>query len=185
MSPVAGYRFATLSTRGLATKSATVAFIGNDSFTNEQLAFALKLKPEDETIPDFNSSKMNTDVTRLTDLYGSQGYVFADVQAQPRFLETPGMIDLVYKITEGKQYRVGEINVIIDGEYGVTKRTVVIKRLGLKPGDLLDTRELRNSEARLRRSQLFADGSPNSPGPPPKISVKPPELDAMEQHIRR
>ena len=54
---------------------------------------------------------MNKDVVALRDLYGGQGYVFANVEAEPRFLEEPGLLDIVYKIEEGKQYRVGNINV--------------------------------------------------------------------------
>ena len=128
---------------------------------------------------------MNRDVTRLTDLYGSQGYVFAKVQAEPRFLEQPGLIDLVYNIDEGKQYRVGEINIVIDGEYGITRRQVILSRLGLRPGDLIDTRKLRDAEARLGRSRLFADGSPSAPGAPPRVSVRPAASDGMQQTHRR
>lgn len=155
-----------------------VSFIGNEKYSTQELSGVVKLKPG-EGMPDFDASKMNEDVRRLEDLYGSQGFVFAQVQAEPRFLETPGMLDLVYNISEGEQYRVGEINVVIDGEYGVTQRQVVHNRLGLRPGDLIDTRKLRDAEARLQRSQLFADGSPASPGNPPRVVVVPPELEKI------
>ncbi len=158
----------------------SVAFVGNEKYSTEQLMSIVKLKPSDGEAPEFNSAKMNSDVTSLIDLYGSQGYVAADVQAEPRFLETPGVLDLVYKIQEGKQYRVGNINVLIDGDYGVTQWQVVMNRIGLRPGDLLDTRKLRNSESRLLRAQLFADGSPSAPGNPPRIVVRPPDLDDFE-----
>ena len=148
-----------------------VSFIGNEQYSLEELQGVVKLRPNGQAQPEFNASKMNRDVTRLEDLYGSQGYVFAKVQAEPRFLEEPGFIDLVYNIEEGKQYRVGEINVVIDGEYGVTKRQVILSRLGLRTGDLIDTRKLRDAEARLGRSRLFTDGSPSAPGPRPRISV--------------
>ena len=88
-------------------------------------------------------------------------------------------------ISEGKQYRVGEINVVIDGEYGITQRQVIHNRLGLRPGDLIDTRKLREAEARLRRSNLFADGSAASPGNPPRVVVKPPENDLTGSGTRR
>ncbi|MGI9519281.1 MAG: BamA/OMP85 family outer membrane protein [Pirellulaceae bacterium] len=163
-----------------------VSFIGNEQYSSTDLDSVVKLKPATGESPEFNAARMNEDVTRLQDLYGSQGYVFAKVQAEPRFLEEPGLLDLVYNISEGEQYRVGKINVVIDGEYGVTRRQVVLNRMGLRPGDLLDTRRLREAEARLVRSQLFADGSPNSPGNPPRVVVKPPELDAIEsQNLRR
>lgn len=161
-----------------------VSFIGNEKYSTPELSSVVKLKPSDG-MPEFNATKMNEDVRRLEDLYGSQGYVFAKVQAEPRFLEEPGMLDLVYNISEGKQYRVGQINVVIDGEYGVTQRQVIHNRLGLRPGDLIDTRKLREAEARLQRSQLFADGSAASPGNPPRVVIKPPELHELTGGTRR
>ena len=47
------------------------------------------------------------------------------------FLEEGGMLDLVYDIDEGDQYRVGRILVNIDGENPHTRRNVVINRLSL------------------------------------------------------
>jgi outer membrane protein insertion porin family len=117
----------------------------------------------------------------LRDLYGSMGYVFANVEAEPRFLETPGTIDLVYKISEGKQYRVGKILVDIDGDYGVTRREVILNRLSFRPGDVIDIREIRNSERRLSSSQIFGGSDPSAPGPPPRIVVRPPELRELER----
>lgn len=162
----------------------SVSFAGNAVYSQEELATVVKLIPEDGEAPEFNAAKMNEDVTRLEDLYGSQGYVFANVEASPDFLEQPGLIDLVYRIDEGEQYRVGNINVVIDGEYGITKRQVVLNRMGLRPGDLIDARLLRDAEARLARSQLFTDGMSSS-GPGPRVVVRTPELDELMETKRR
>jgi outer membrane protein insertion porin family len=162
-----------------------VAFIGNSKYTQEQLLGVLKLKPEADTPPDFNSAKMERDVVNLRDLYGSEGHVFAEVEAEPRFLEEPGMIDIVYKISEGEQYRVGKINVHIDGDYGVTKREVVLNRVGLNPGDIIDVRELRKTERRLGAAQIFAGSDPSMPGAPPQVVVRPPEQKEIEAMARR
>ncbi len=162
----------------------SVSFAGNEVFSPDELGTVVKLTPENGTAPEFNAAKMNEDVSRLEDLYGSQGYVFASVEASPDFLEQPGLIDLVYRIDEGEQYRVGNINVVIDGEYGITKRQVVLNRMGLRPGDLIDARMLREAEARLTRSQLFTDGM-SSPGPGPRVVVRTPELDELMKTKRR
>ena len=87
-------------------KVRNVAFIGNNSYQSEQLLGLLELKPGADGAPEFNSTKMNSDVNELRQLYGSEGFVFATVQAEPRFLEEPGLLDMVYKIDEGEQYRV-------------------------------------------------------------------------------
>ena len=162
-----------------------VAFIGHSKYAQEQLTGVLKLKPVDGELPEFNSAKMEQDVVNLRDLYGSEGHVFAEVDAEPRFLEEPGQIDLVYKISEGEQYRVGKINVHIDGDYGVTKREVVLNRLGMNPGDVIDVRELRKSERRLGAAQIFAGGDPSMPGSPPQIVVRPPEMKELEAMARK
>src|SRR4029450_1610402 len=119
----------------------------------------------------FNQAESNKDLNTLTDLYGSQGHVFADVQADLRFLEEPGTLDVAYRIKEGEVFRVGEINVKIAGEFPHTKQTVVLNRVSLRPGDIIDTREVRNSERRLKASQLFAGNPGQNDGEPPRIVV--------------
>jgi outer membrane protein insertion porin family len=164
-------------------KVRNVMFWGNQVFESDQLVRLTKLKPEEDKMPEFNVAKMNADVVALRDLYGGNGYVFADVEAEPRFLEEPGLLDIVYKINEGKQYRVGDVNVYFEGNYGVTRREVVLNRLSLRPGDLIDVREIRNSERRLGAAQIFADPTVGSPGP--KIVVRPPELKELERHAQQ
>ncbi|MGQ9576278.1 MAG: POTRA domain-containing protein [Thermoguttaceae bacterium] len=129
-----------------------VNVLGNAKFSTEQLTRDLKLRPGKY----FNQNEMLADQAMMQDIYGSEGYVFAEVKPDPRFLEEPGKLDIVYNIVEGACYRVGKINVRIDGEYPHTRITTVLNRLSLRPGDILDVRELRASERRLRASQLFA-----------------------------
>ncbi len=106
-------------------KIGSVSVSGNTKYTSEDLMADLKLKSGDY----FNQAKMTSDVTAIQDKYGGVGYVFADVKADPRFLDEPGTLDLVYKIKEGDRYRVGKINVAIKGEYPHTKITTVLESL--------------------------------------------------------
>ena len=94
----------------------------------------------------FEQAKMNNDLQWLKNLYGSQGYVFADIQAEPVFLEEPGKIDLVYHIDEGKQWKVGRIFVHIDGDNPHTRIQTALNRLSIRPGR--DRRHSRNSRQR-------------------------------------
>ncbi len=146
-----------------------VSLAGNSTFTTESLMERLELDSGDY----FDARRMNRDLTVLRDTYGGQGYVHADIQADPRFLEEPGMIDLVYDVEEGEQYRVGKIIVNIEGENPHTKRNVVINRLSLVSGDIIDINEIRASERRLRASQLFL--SDPTRGAVPTIAIRPPE----------
>lgn len=151
-----------------------IRFTGNEKYSDEQLRTFLKLQPAGEEMPFFNSDEMNSDVVTLRDTYGSVGHIFADVQAQPHFLSEPGVIDLVYQIDEGKAYRVGRINIHIDGD-GVTQRNVVLNHVTQKPGDLIDIRRIRQSERLMRASQLFGDQ--NNPNQQPRIVIRPPDGD--------
>ena len=153
-------------------RNVTVA--GNDKYTTDSLIGQLELKSSEF----FNQAKMNRDVGTLKDAYGSEGYIFADVQADPRFLEEPGQLDLVYKIKEGEPFRVGKIEVKIEGDYPRTRHSTVMNRMSLRPGDLIDIREVRNSEARLKAAQLFEVD--RSKGNPPQVVVRPPDLKNPE-----
>ncbi|MFM8497116.1 MAG: outer membrane protein assembly factor, partial [Planctomycetia bacterium] len=106
-----------------------ISFIGNSKFKGEFLARELKLKSGEP----FNQTKMDLDLGQIRDIYGGRGFVFADIRADPRFLEEPGQLDLVYNITEGQRYRVGKINVRIRGDHPHTKHSTVLNRLSLRP----------------------------------------------------
>ena len=161
-----------------------ISFMGNQAFSDEQLLTMIELKPG-EGAPEFNASKMNQDLVSLRDLYGANGYIFSKVEVETRFLEEPGQLDLVYKIAEDKQYRVGDIKVFIEGSSGTTRREVVMNRLSLRPGDIIDLREIRNSERRLGSSQVFAAGQPGTGGQPPKIVVDPASMRSGQRTASR
>jgi outer membrane protein insertion porin family len=138
-----------------------VSFIGNEKFKSEFLERDLKLKSGEA----FNQSKMDADLNLIRDIYGGRGFVFADIQADPRFLERPGQLDLVYRVEEGQRYRVGQINIRIRGEHPHTRHSVVLNRLSLRPGDILDIRKLRDDERRLKSSSLFMADAAKGQGP--------------------
>jgi outer membrane protein insertion porin family len=148
-----------------------VSFIGNKVFANSSLAMLINL-PAGQP---FEQATMNADLQRLKDLYGSQGYVFADIKAEPIFLEEPGKLRLTYHVEEGKRWRVGRIFVHIDGETPHTRIQTVLNRLSFQPGDIVDTQELRNSERRLQASQLFL--ADPARGIMPKISYQIQDLE--------
>ncbi len=152
-------------------KVRNVSVIGNTKYTSDQLLADLKLTGDTY----FNQAEMTKDVGSLQDKYGGIGYVFADIKADPRFLEEPAQLDLVYNITEGDRYSVGKINVEIKGEYPHTQITTILNRLSIKPGDIVDIREIRASERRLRASGLF-ESNPAT-GNAPKIVFSPPEQE--------
>lgn len=148
-----------------------VTFIGNQLFASQDLGAGLKLQ-DSQT---FERDKLSGDVEWLKELYGSRGYVFADIKADVRYLDEPGQVDLVYSINEGKQFRVGRVFVHIGGQNPHTKIDTALNRLSIKPGQIMDIREIRASERRLMASSLFhSDPARNVY---PKISFRIPEVD--------
>jgi outer membrane protein insertion porin family len=152
---------------------------GNERFTVESLMEQLDLKSGNY----FDVKTMNHDVNALRDAYGIQGHIFADIQAEPRFFEEPGWIDLVYNVSEGEAFRVGQINVKIVGENPHTKRSVVWNRLSVRPMDICDIQKIRNSERRLVQSQLFEHNL--AAGITPRIVIQPPDLTEIERLSQR
>ncbi len=148
-----------------------ITTVGNEVINSNELTTDLKLREGRH----FNDLAMKTDVSNIQEQYGSIGYVFANVKPNIRYIEDEAQVDLVYEVEEGDRYRVGRIDVNIAGEYPHTKVTTVLNRLSFKPGDIVDVRELRDSERRLRSSGLFSVDPMT--GDVPKIVFSPPALD--------
>jgi outer membrane protein insertion porin family len=150
-------------------KIRNVSFIGNEKFKVADLNKGL----EQTAGKDFNQNTLDHDLVAIRDVYGTHGYIFSDVQAETRLLEDKPEMDLVYNVAEGKRYRVGKINVNIAGEDAHTKHTVIYDRLSLHPGDIVDTKKIREDERRLRASALF-NVDPTK-GSAPKIAFNKPD----------
>ncbi|MEN6406955.1 MAG: BamA/TamA family outer membrane protein [Thermoguttaceae bacterium] len=158
---------------GMRYKVRNVSVLGNTKYKSDELTNALKLKDDIY----FNQAQMTSDVATIQDKYGAIGYAFADVKADPRFLEESGQLDLVYNIKEGDRCRIGAINVDIRGDYPHTQLTTVLNRLSFRPGDVFDIREIRASERRVKASQLFENNP--AAGMTPKIVFSPPGQDGQ------
>ncbi|MBP3695115.1 MAG: BamA/TamA family outer membrane protein [Thermoguttaceae bacterium] len=147
-----------------------IRYVGNEQFDAAALAEDMKIE---EGKP-FNKDRLDMSIMRVRKRYGRQGYVFADINAEMKMLDDPGQCDIVFSIKEGKTYRVGRVNVVIEGEFPHTQISTVLNRLSVKPGDLVNVYELQQSERRLKSSQLFAVDP--AQGQMPKIIYSPPEL---------
>jgi outer membrane protein insertion porin family len=151
-----------------------VQFIGNKKFSSDQFAAGLKLTAG----KDFNKQDLDADLAAMGDFFGGRGYIFHEIQPETRFLDEPGQLDLIYRITEGDRWRVDRVNVRIAGDNPHTRQTTVLNRLSIRPGDVVDTRELRASERRLMASQLFE--MDRAKGTAPKVVYGKPDLEDID-----
>ncbi len=162
---------------GIRYKVRNVSFIGNSKFDQPALASDLKLEAGEF----FDQLSMNADVNTIQEVYGGDGYIYANIKPDPRFLETPGELDLVYVIEEGARYRIRQVNIHIDGENPHTRHTTILNRLSLYPGEIADIRELRASVRRLKASGLFLNNP--AQGEEPKIVFSLPDADDEEEAL--
>ncbi len=131
---------------------------GNDVISTTELLSDPELKEGDY----FNERLLREDVNAMKDRYDDQGRLFASVEPVPVFLEEPGYVDLVYHIDEDRPYRIGSINVNINGDHPHSKELLVLNQVNrwLKPGDLARMRDIRGAQTNLRGSNYWDREAP-------------------------
>ncbi len=163
-----------------------VRVLGNKIITAGELTQEMKLtagKP-------FNQNEMAADALRMQDMYGAIGHVFADVKPVPQFLDEPGVLDLVYQIKEGNQYRVGKIDVQIKGDNPHTRISTVLNQMSIYPGQIVDVRELRAAKAASSAPNCLKTTRPparfrKSPSPPRTSNVPTPTRKNRRSRVGR
>lgn len=141
----------------------TVAGVGFGKMTvfkAEELYPALTLNTNDA----YSSKRMRDDITMIRSYYGSRGY--ADATVTPDIGDAgPNRVNVVYRITEGSRYRVGQVNISGNTK---TKDKVIRREIPLKPGDWFNSVELETTKSRLTNLQYFSDvqatGTPGGSG---------------------
>lgn len=144
-----------------------VQLIGHKYAKEESLRDRLSLKPGDT----FDGTKLRQDVGEIVYGYGENGFIYAEVDPQTVMRDEANVVDLVYKITEGDRYKVGNIRVNIDGEPHLMRETTILNLIDLREGDWIDRRALETNRSRLERSQLL-EANPQI-ADPPDIKVVP------------
>ncbi len=144
-----------------------VQIVGNEYITQQSLRDRLDLKPGDM----FDGTLMRRDVGELVYGYGELGFIYAEVEPKTVMRDEANVVDLVYEITEGDRWKVGEIRVNIDGEPHLMRETTMLNLVDLREGDWIDRRTLELNRRRLERSQLL-ETNPQI-AEPPDIRVVP------------
>lgn len=102
----------------------------------------------------YRPSKLDKDIERLEDFYGTSGYLDTRVRMLRKPNINTGDIDLEYEVTESEKFNVESI--VIEGNTK-TKSVVILRELVLGPGDVYDTVREKISKLRLENTRFFDD----------------------------
>jgi outer membrane protein insertion porin family len=125
---------------------------GNQAVPEAEILSWLRQRPGEP----FDLSKTDRDRTALENTYANRGFYEVQVTAdiQPAASDsTPIVHDLVYRITEGPRFMVG--NVRVEGNE-FTKADIIRRELVFHPGDVLSREQLDDSRARLYATGYFS-----------------------------
>ena len=138
-----------------------IQIIGNEFIDETSLRARLKLNAGDM----YDGTLQRLDVGELTYGYGELGFIYAEVTPQTVIRDEDNVVDLVYRISEGDRWKVGEIRVNIDGEPDLMRETTMLNLVDLREGAWINRRMLELNRNRLERSQLL-ETNPQIADPP-------------------
>lgn len=156
-------------------KVRNIRLVGNKYVQSNSLMQSMMLKEGEY----FDRAKMQSDMQKIRYGLGSLGFIFADVEVRPTVLDEPGVMDVVYKVAEGDQYRCGEIRIHVEGDDHLVSDHVIKNRLEFHEGELLDRRNIDRSERLLKAAQVFVSNP--AEGALPRIAVQQPTLIDLDR----
>lgn len=125
-----------------------VGFRGYTVFEESELRQGMKIK-EGEI---FQRAKIRDEITRVTDMYGSKGYAFADVVPNVNPNNQERTASIIFNIKEGEMMRIRQIN--INGN-DKTRDNVIRREIRVDEQDVIDTPSLKRSFQRLNNLNFF------------------------------
>jgi outer membrane protein insertion porin family len=127
---------------------AEVGFRGYTVFEETELREGMKIK-EGEI---FQRAKIRDEITRLTDMYGSKGYAFAEVVPNVSPNNEARTATIILNIREGEMMRIRQINIHGNDK---TRDNVVRREIRVDEQDVIDTPSLKRSFQRLNNLNFF------------------------------
>lgn len=126
---------------------ASIAVAGTRLFTAQEIGAALRLKEGSIYSPE----EVQKDVKKIRDIYGSRGYV--DAQVVPVSTPASGhLYAITFRVDEGSQSYVNRVNITGNTR---TKDKVIRRELALGPGDLYNSVYAEASKQRLQNLNYF------------------------------
>jgi outer membrane protein insertion porin family len=128
----------------------SVGFEGDVLTTREELVSKLKVKPGDLYV----RKDVEQDLILLSQLYGDQGYAFANINPNIKPHDEDRTADLTYSVQKGPKVYIEKIN--ISGNT-ITRDKVIRRELQIKENTLYHETRLRQSQQRLQALGYFEE----------------------------
>lgn len=125
-----------------------IGFRGHTVFEEPELRAGLKIK-EGEI---FQRAKIRDEISRITDLYGSKGYSFAEVVPTVNPNNEERTVGIIFSIKEGEMMRIRQINIYGNDK---TRDNVIRREIRVDEQDVIDTASLKRSFQRLNNLNFF------------------------------
>jgi outer membrane protein insertion porin family len=135
-------------TEGEPFTIAEIGFRGHTVFEDPELREGLRIK--DGEI--FQRAKIRDEISRITDLYGSKGYSFAEVVPSVNPNNEERTVAIILNIKEGEMMRIRQINIYGNDK---TRDNVIRREIRVDEQDVIDTASLKRSFQRLNNLNFF------------------------------
>ena len=154
--------------QGKQYKIGNVSFEGNELFNDEELRNRSARDPDiRQSVPNdlrlqegevFKPEVLRADRGVISDVYGTKGYIDAQVAVQKKPNTEKGTMDLDYLVREGDQSFIEKIQIRGNTK---TKDKVIRRELAVSPGEVFDMVRVKRSQRRLEGLNFFDTVSAN------------------------
>ena len=125
-----------------------IQYTGNTLFTEAELREGLTIEPGEV----FQRAKIRDEITRLTDLYGSRGYAFAEATPSVEPDQATRSTRIGFAIQEGEMVRIRDIRITGNDK---TRDNVIRRELRVNERDMIDSPAIKRSFERLNNLNFF------------------------------
>ena len=114
--------------------------------------FKLDANPPVQSGDDYKHSTLQMVRQQISDLYGEEGYAFANVNPIPTTHPEDAVVDLHFNISKGERMWIGQIDITGNDP---TFDKVIRREIRINEGELFSTSKVREAQERLQRTGFF------------------------------
>ena len=127
-----------------------ISFKGDLIYSDDELREKLELKQGEL----FRISRFQRDIQSLQDLYGDQGYAFADIVPKTAARRDDKLIDIEYEIAKGEKAYFRSITIVGNSK---TRDNVIRRNVKVSEGELFNATRLKETKEQIERLGFFEE----------------------------